>query len=169
MYPSQEYLRSILDYDPDTGLFVWRIRSDVPKEWNTRRAGKCAGCPDHRGYLFIGVNGCIYYAHRLAWLWMRGECPPDDIDHRDTDKANNKWENLRRGSRSENCANQKASKRNTSGFKGVSLYKKMGTWRAQIMVRRENIHLGYFLTKEAAREAYNKAAKSYFGVFAREA
>lgn len=167
--PSQNYIKSVLDYNLETGVFTWKYRNDVPKEWNTRRAGSIAGRTDKRGYITITIYKRHFYAHRLAWLWMTGECPYDDVDHRDRNPSNNKWSNLRRGSRTQNHGNRAISPKNTSGFKGVSLFKRDGTWRSQIQINGENIHLGYYLTPEKAHEVYMKAAKKYFGEFARSA
>ena len=165
--PSAEYIRSILDYSPETGEFRWKVRSDVPKECNTRWAGKITGCPNVKGYILIGINGRLYYAHRLAWLYMTGECPYDDVDHRDVNSSNNKWENLRRGTRTLNHGNRKISSKNTSGLKGASIFRRDGTWRAQIQVKGKNIHLGYYSTPEEAHKVYMEAAKKFFGEFAR--
>jgi len=165
--PSQEYIRSVFDYNPNTGVFKWKIRTDVPKEWNTRRAGKIAGRVQKNGYISIGINKKHFYAHRLAWIYMTGDCPYDDVDHKDRVKSNNKWENLRLGTRTQNFGNKTISPHNTSGYKGVSLFKRDGTWRSQIQVFGKNIHLGYYKTPEEAHKIYMEAAIKYFGEFAR--
>lgn len=167
--PSQEYLRSILDYDPRTGILRWKQRPDVPAETNKRWAGKITGSPDAYGYLRVNIHDSFYLAHRLIWVWMTGDQIAADIDHRDRDKSNNRWKNLRESSRSQNHANRAIGSKNTSGFKGVSLFRRDDTWRAQIQVNGENIHLGYYRTPEMAHKIYCKAAKKYFGEFARTA
>lgn len=91
----------------------------------------------------------------------------NQVDHRDGSPLNNQIENLRAATNSQNCANSKISKSNTSGYKGVTRQKQNQKWLAQIMVNRERIHLGYYNTKEAAAFAYQLAAKKYFREFAR--
>ena len=82
-------LRELLSYDPDTGLFRWS------KNKGSKDAGELAGCVSPKGYILIGIDGCLYLAHRLAWLYVHGEFPEKDIDHRDQDKSNNRICNLR--------------------------------------------------------------------------
>ena len=89
-------LRGLLAYDPSSGHFTWRVRR------GRAAAGKQAGYPQSRGYIQIGVRGSLYLAHRLAWLYMTGEWPVAEIDHRDGVINNNKWENLRPATRPEN-------------------------------------------------------------------
>ena len=161
-----EQLRAALIYDPETGVFTWRRRADVSKTWNTRYAGKQAGSPGGGGYIVIGFNYFIYGAHRLAWLWMNGEWPPNgEVDHIDTDGTNNIWTNLRDATHRQNGRNRGIGPNNTSGFKGVSRHG--ARWRAYIAVNYQRRHLGTFDTKEEAREAYITAAERLHGEFAR--
>ena len=168
-----EYLRSILDYDPETGLFTWRERPDTDLPWNRKYAGKRAGTLRSYSagkpgkYVVIMINGKNYLAHRLAWLWVKGEWPPGDLDHRDGNGANNAIENLRPAACWQNLANQGLSRANTTGFKGVTLRKSTGRYVAQIHVHGKNRHLGYFDSPEEAHAAYRKAAREHFGEFAR--
>lgn len=87
-----------------------------------------------------------------------------EIDHKDRDTFNNQRQNLRPATKLDNSRNRGPNKNNTSGFKGVRL--EAGKWRAQIRVSKKRIHLGRFATAVLAAEAYNKAAKKYFGEFA---
>lgn len=155
-------LRAILDYNPDTGLFVWLVDMS-----DRVHAGDLAGKRSKCGwYPRIRINGRLYLAHRLAWLWMTGEWPSAEIDHIDCDRGNNGWANLRAATHSQNNAN-KAPRKNNSGFKGVWLHRSSGLWHARIKVDTKEISLGYFRAREVAHEAYVHAANKYFGEFAR--
>jgi hypothetical protein len=111
------YVREILDYNPETGVFTWQ---KLPK-FRSDRTGKVAGCPDDRGYIRIRINNHYYRAHRLAWLIMTGESPGAlDVDHRNRNKSDNRWQNLRLATRAQNNANAPYKPgSNKHGFKGV--------------------------------------------------
>ena len=156
-------LHERLHYDPDTGKFRWRVSVSA-----NRKSGDEAG--DQKkdsGYILIGIDGHRYRAHRLAWLYMTGEWPEDQIDHRDNVRHHNWWSNLRLADNQKNQANSRRPKNNTSGFKGVYLYR--GRWRAKINPDRRQIHLGTFDDPSHAGAAYDRAAKQYFGEFGRAA
>lgn len=163
---TQERLKELLDYSPETGLFYWLI--DRPP---LRKAGDTAGALRDTGYISISVDDRACKAHQLAWLWMTGGWPPRFIDHRDTDKANNRWLNLRLATKSQNQANMRAPKNNKSGFKGVSRYRagdRRGLpWQASIGKDGKSFCLGHFETAEQAHMAYAIAARKLFGEFAR--
>lgn len=171
MQPSDitaDYVRSILEYSPVTGLFAWRYRCDVGRPWNARYVGALAGCKSKNGYLLISIKRTHYYAHRLAWLYMTGEWPPQQIDHIDGVRENNKWDNLRSATSSENACNKPKMPKNSSGYKGVGFHKSTGKWRAYICAPgHRHLHLGMFLTAETAYNAYCEAAKTLHGNFAR--
>jgi hypothetical protein len=155
-------LREVLSYDPETGVFVWRERLST-----RTRVGDVAGCPcKTNGYVLIRIDGRGYYAHRLAWLYMHGSFPPDEIDHRDGDRANNKLDNLRACSHAQNQKNR-PRQRNKSGFKGVRLERRTGKWFAAIASNGKQTHLGTYHTPEAAHAAYCAAAANLHGDFAR--
>jgi hypothetical protein len=167
-----EYVRSILDYNPETGIFRWRFRADCPQRWNTRYALSVAGTTLHRGAIYIRINRINCYGHRLAWLVMIGEWPIADIDHIDGNPSNNSWHNLREASDSENLCNRGRTKKNTSGFKGVSYYSAHPEWNLKRWVARirkdgTTHRLGYFTTPEEAHVAYDAAAKRLHGEFAK--
>lgn len=157
-------LKELLYYDAETGLFTRKVGRSGPNA----RAGDIAGCDNGQGYVRIYVDGVPYKAHRLAWFYMTGEWV-DEVDHRDTDRSNNRWDNLREATRSQNRTNCAAYRNNTSGYKGVSFYKRTGKWKAQIQKEGRKISLGYFETPEAAHAAYIDAANRLFGQFARAA
>ncbi len=146
--PTQEQLRALLDYDPETGIFT------------RKRTGKPSGCLNAYGYLHIGVGPYVYRAHRLAFIWMTGSCP-DCIDHIDGARANNAWRNLREATRAQNNANRAVTP------KGYTLYR--GKWQARISVDSRTKHLGLFDTEAEAHAAYLSAASELRGEFARVA
>lgn len=164
---TQEYLKSILDYDPETGVFIWRWRYDLPKICNYRDAGKEAGTIRPTGYRYISIDYRHWAAHRLAHIIMTGEHPVGDIDHINLDKADNRWCNLRLATRSQNQSNVPCHKLNKSGVKGVHLQKDCGRWVAYITVNRKRRHLGMFATKEEAIAARVEASLRLFGEFTR--
>ena len=161
MKPSAERIRELLDYDPLTGVILWRV-SPSPNV----RAGSVAGA-DCEGYRLIRICGGRYKGHQLVWLYMTGEWPSRQIDHIDTDRANNRWDNLRLATTSQNKANMGRRADNTSGFKGVSWYSRTNRWVAQIGFQGRTKRIGYFQTPEAAHSAYCAEAARLFGEFAR--
>lgn len=161
-----ERLRELLHYDPETGIFTWRVNC------RRARAGNIAGRSSGR-YLQVMMDYQAHLNHRLAWLYMTGEWPPIFIDHIDRNGVNNKWANLRLADDSQNQANRPAPKSNTSGMKGVykfaptrNLAKK---YYSTIIVRGRKYFLGCFFTGQEAEAAYQAAAVKYFGEFARVA
>jgi hypothetical protein len=164
-----DQLRALLDYDPETGIFRWRPRTNCRREWNTRYAGTIAGTQTkHLGYIQIAVYGRLYLAQRLAWLWMTGSwSTSEEIDHWDTNTSNNRWGNLREATSSQNKMNRPNRSDNTSGYKGVWWEKRRSKWVADIMVDSKRRHLGYFPTAEAAHAAYCEAAARLHKEFAR--
>ena len=144
-----ERVRELLNYDPETGIFTWRVsRGGVV-------AGAIAGANNGKGYLRIVIDNRKYRAHRLAWLMTFGEWPDDQIDHMDGDKLNNRIVNLRECSNSKNHQNLGgAYSNNAIGVLGVYYFKKSKKWRAQITHDKKQHHLGSFETPEQAHEAY---------------
>ncbi|MDE2105453.1 MAG: HNH endonuclease [Patescibacteria group bacterium] len=153
-----EFVRSILVYNSTDGIFTWKARSDTKdraaKAWN----GKPAGGKSNNKYISIKINGVLYKAHRLAWLYMTGEWPKYEIDHINGEPGDNRINNLREAKRTENSYNRGAQKDNTSGHKGVSFYKPYKKWRATIAADGKWRHLGYFESIEDAKAAYAKAS-----------
>lgn len=158
---SLERAHELLISNPDTGQFHWK------KSRGRVSAGTLAGTPYgiRRQYLGIGIDGRIYYAHRLAWFLTHGCWPAADIDHINGEYADNRLVNLREATTSQNIANSRRKRTNTSGHKGV--YRARGAWVAQIRVQRRKLHLGCFPTAELAGRAYQEAAAVHFGEFAR--
>lgn len=160
-------LMAAIDYDPETGSFVWKRRADKAANWNTRWAGKPAGTYDKDGYLCITINGFWYKAHRLAVLFVTGEWPEQDVDHEDLDPGNNRWLNLRTASRTDNNGNRAMAGNAASGLKGAYLVPSTGRWYSRIQRGEVSEYLGTYDTKEEAHAAYVRAAERLFGEFAR--
>lgn len=154
-----ERLRHLLDYDPITGNFTRRVTS------GKARAGKPAGSLYALGYVYICVDGVRRGAHRLAWLHYHGVMPPEQVDHINGKKDDNRISNLRLATHAQNNRNRPAQANNTSGFKGVR-QTAHGTWNARITVDHQEIHIGNYQTIEEARAAYDAAALMHHGDFA---
>ena len=162
-----ERLRSILRYDAATGFLYWNRRDDVGEWWNGRFAEKRAGAHlDRKGYCTIGIDNRTYRTHRVIWAYVTGEWPDTEVDHRDTDRQNNRFKNLRKASVEQQRMNMSLHKDSQTGFKGVSLNKRFG-YRSRIWVDKKEVTLGYFKTAEEAHAAYVAAARKHFGEFAR--
>lgn len=140
---TQSRLKELLHYSPVTGVFTNAIHRN-----GGVRKGTVSGCIDRSRittYLRISIGDKLYYAHRLAWLYVHGEFPKYQIDHIDGDGKNNAIENLRDVTCRVNSKNQRISKRNTSGVFGVSWGKRENKWVVRIMVNRRLHHVGYFV------------------------
>lgn len=155
-------VRSLLTYQRDTGIFIWRVSpaKAVP-------TGSVAGSPNSKGYLMIQIRRRLYMAHRLAWLYVYGKWPSEQLDHINGDKRDNRIANLREATGAQNCANRKRRSDNKSGYKGVCWHRRSGKWHAQICASGKSIHIGYFADVEEAAEAYRARATSLLGEFAR--
>ena len=133
-----------------------------------RYANTLAGHVASNKYTQVRVCGKCYYAHRIIWVLHNGDIPSGaEIDHIDTNPLNNKIENLRLATSAENKHNMNKPTHNTSGYKGVSLYKATGKYSAYIKLCGVKKHLGYFDTPELASKRYESAANKYFKEFAR--
>lgn len=155
---TQEYLKTILVFNSVTGDFV-RLESA-----GGAKAGDIAGCRAN-GYVQIGVKSKLYLAHRLAFLYMTGEWPKADVDHINHIKDDNRWQNIRECTRSQNKANCGIPKTNTSGFKGVCWDDARNRWMVQIKFKGKKIYLGRYEDKCTAAMAYNTKATELFGEF----
>jgi hypothetical protein len=162
-----EYIRSLLNYDQQSGVLRWRSRTDIPKHLNNRHAGTEAGWIDRKGYIQIQIDGRSYFAHRIIWVWMTGAWPKDQIDHKNGKRGDNSWHNLREANNTQNAQNSKMRSFNSSGFKGVSRHRETGKWCSEIRAANVRTYLGSFDTPEEAYAVYCRAAERMHGEFAR--
>jgi len=164
-------LKDALDYNPETGEFIWRIRRSSYA--GKLKIGSVAGTPvldtDGGTHINIGFEGKVYRAHRLAYLFMKGKWPEADIDHEDGVRTHNWWTNLRPASRGQNNANRhRLMPNNVSGKTGVSWVARLNRWLSRINVDSKVVHLGVF-AKDKLQDAVNarRAAElKYWGTYA---
>lgn len=156
-----EELKRLLEYNPATGEFFWLFTDRAVK------SGNLAGSVYKNGYRYIQILSIDYRAGRLAWYYMTGEDPFDFIDHKDGVRDNNRFNNLRKATNSQNQANRGAPINNTSGFKGVSWQVSRQKWFARIMVHGKTINLGRYDNIVDAVHAYRRAAIAVWGEYAK--
>jgi hypothetical protein len=166
--PPLEELKEFLDYNPETGIFIWK------KTTNPRiKVGSEAGCEKVKTknlvYREIKFNYIQYRAHRLAYYMYHGIDPRNnDIDHEDRNGLNNKINNLRLATHSDNSKNRSIAENNTSGVTGVTWDKRRGKWQAQLKLNGKHKFLGYYLNIQDAAQARKEGEKKYFGKFRRQ-
>lgn len=164
--PSQEVLRQLLDYDPETGVLRWKerpatfFRDGFADAWNAKWAGKEIRHVSSDGYIQCRLFNRAQKAHRLIWKLVTGD-DPSFIDHIDGNRQNNRRANLRDVDRAANQKNMRLSGANTSGVCGVYLDKRRGTWYARITVNWADINLGTFRSFEDAVAARKEAELRY--------
>ncbi len=152
---TRERLMELFDYNPSDGLFVRRAAV------GNQVKGTIAGTVDKTGYIMITINYKRCLAHRLAFLFMTGSMPPDEVDHLNGVKTDNRFCNLRQVDRTENCHNTRMLDSNTSGVTGVYWNKNRNKWRAHIKVNNRKINLGSFGDFDEAVAARKKADIKY--------
>lgn len=157
---TRQQLKDFLSYNPRTGLFHWKrtVRS-------CKKGAEAGHSNDANQYSRISLNGIQYYAHVLAWFYMVGKWPEHEVDHRDTNKSNNRWKNLREATHPQNNWNRPKTRVNKSGFKGVKIVQHGFT--ARITHNKRTVLLGSFSSAILAAKAYDRAARKYHGRFAR--
>jgi hypothetical protein len=142
---TQERLKEFLHYDPITGILIRKVTTS-----RRAKAGDIAGCKSKAGYIEIRVDGKLYRAHRLAWLYEKGYFPEYGLDHKDRIKHHNWILNLRELSQQCNVRNTGNRKNNTSSVKGVYWFKRDKKWRAMIGINQKIKHLGLYNSFENA-------------------
>ena len=159
--PTQERLKELLEYNPQTGIFTRKITSSNAKK------GSIAGGMNSSGYNVISIDSKHYRAHRLAWMYVYGEDPSSFIvDHINRDQLDNRINNLRLVSPLQSSANTgKHSDRISNLPKGV-YQQKSGNYQAQIHCRGKRHYLGTFASIEEAAKAYQRKADELHGAFA---
>lgn len=150
---TQSRLKQVLAYDLNTGVFTRVARSGVI-------AGTIAGTLKPDGYRQVRVDGRKHYAARLALLYVTG-IYPDFVDHINGDRDDNRFSNLRQATKVQNGQNIALSKRNSSGYTGVSWREASQKWLVRIMLERRSIHIGYAETAEQGYEMYLAAKRKY--------
>jgi hypothetical protein len=149
---SHSYLKSVLYYDPWTGVFT-RLKQTS----NRVIIGDDARVKRKDGYYQVCVQAKVYLAHRLAWFYVHGVWPKEEIDHKNRDPSDNRIANLREATSLQNKYNGKKRSNNTSGFIGVCYYKAYDKWTAAHTTNGVSVFLGYFDTAEEASAAYQVA------------
>ena len=157
-----EELRAMLDYDPETGAFTWKVKVRAQTV-----VGEEAGYLNNRGYRTIMIKGVQYLSHRLAWYYVYGVEPKEYLDHVNSVRYDNRIDNLREATNTENMRNQGKKPNNTSGFKGVHWNKGSQKFCARCWTGGKRHHLGYYDTSEEAHAAYVAFAKEHHGNFAK--
>lgn len=145
---SQDQLKNLLSYDPDTGIFAWAVARGTKI-----KPGFIAGCPNTDGYIKIVYMRRTYSAHRLAFLYMTGSYPEAEVDHVDGNPQNNKWANLRACSRQENMQNKLPNKGRKIGSL-VGANRNLERWISRISSNGTQIHIGVYETEFEAHQAY---------------
>ena len=171
--PQASELKDIFNYDESSGKLYWRPRpigsfkdAHHGAIWNKRFAGKEALISvSLKGYLYGSINGAKIRAHQVVWAIMNGEWASLPIDHINAIRTDNRIENLRVATNSQNQFNRGKQRNNTSGYKGVFLQK--GRWMAKIGYMGRPIVIGYFASKEDAYKAYCEEALRLHGEFAK--
>jgi len=156
--PSQEYLCQRFEYDPETGVLLWRYREGGYPQWNKRFAGKPALNAQLAGYRRGKLDGKYYRAHRIIWKLVFGT-EPQNIDHINGDRGDNRIDNLRSVGQSENLKNMRRRRDNISGVTGVCWFKARSKWHVRVKVCGKDRHIGYFADFEQAVAARKEAEK----------
>jgi hypothetical protein len=157
---TQSELKQSLSYNPETGIFHW-----IKSTSSLIKINDIAGCITGHGYIFIGVSGKRYYAHRLAWLYIHGNFPPEQIDHINNIRNDNRLSNLRLATNQENSLNSCMKSNNKSGYKGVSFDSQRGLWVARISFNGIYKYIGRFRTAKQASIAYDECAEKHHNQF----
>lgn len=157
---TQETVRKLFNYEPETGKLTWNYPSS-----NRIKLGDEVGKSGPAGYSAVRIGGVNYLVHRLIYLYFHGVFPRQ-VDHINRNRLDNRIENLRESTQSENCGNCFKSSVNTSGFKGVEWNPKNRKWRVKIKKDYKTVEIGSFIDQVDAAQAYNLAAERYFGDYA---
>lgn len=169
MHKSPEAIRELLDYDPGTGLFVWKPRA---RKWCksqrsfaafkvTNEGNRAFTSKNSDGYFTGAFLGLPVKAHQIAWAHHYGEWPESWIDHINGDRSDNRISNLRLVDGAGNARNRKRAANNTSGVTGVGWQRRIQKWTAQIKVDGRPIHLGVFASKQDAIAARQLAERKH--------
>lgn len=167
--PPQEHLRELIDYDPVSGIAAWKSRPVTrphDKTWNSCFAGKQIGGRAKTQYFWISIHDVNYLLHRVIFKWMTGK-DVLVVDHKDLDKKNNKWDNLREADQSQNRCNAPTGKSSKSGVKGLFLTRS-GKWQGKVTLQGQHYWTARFQLEEDAKEALEKLRSVVHGDFAKD-
>lgn len=154
-----ERVREVLSYDPETGIFTRKVRLAQRHHVGDRADFVVTG-GGLKGYRRVSLDSQRFLAHRLAWLYVHGEWPANEIDHRDGNPSNNRIGNLRDVTGAVNLQNMRVPRKtNSSGYLGVYKHAQNDTWVARIQKDRRTIHIGCFADPAEAHQAYLKAKR----------
>lgn len=159
---SHARLLELLTYVPETGLF---IRNTTQGRY--KRGDVHGNIGATLGYWEIMVDGDRFYGHRLAWFYMTGEWPPVTVDHENTIRSDNRWENLRLATKGQQMMNRGKTKNNKSGAKGISWDDKNQKWCAEVRFEYRRYWLGRFDELDQAVGAADAKRAELHGEFAR--
>lgn len=148
---TQKTLKELLYYDLNTGVFTWRV-----DRGGKVKVGRVVGWID-QGYIRMEILGATYLAHRLAFLYVEGEFPSHEVDHKNNVRSDNRWHNLRKCLHIENTYNRSLRSNNTSGIKGVSWHKAINKWQVAISANKKRYYLGVFEDLELAEFVASEA------------
>lgn len=165
---TQEELKRRLRYEPLTGEFIWinTHRHRVGKQAGSLRSGESRR--DGKRYRIINIGGVLYRANLLAWFYMTGQWPTSDVDHKDTDCTNDRWENLRLATRTQNNVNTDRRPVGVSGARGVLFDPRyLKPWKATASVQNKTVVLGRFSTRDEAIAARADFDRRNYGEFTR--
>ena len=155
----QETVKKLFHYDAESGMLLWRYGNGRNvKPWQQAKA------PNGQGYYTVKINGTNYRVHRLIWLYVYGDFPKEDIDHKNRIRNDNRLCNLRAVSRTDNCQNISLPNHNKSGHIGVSWFELRKTWTVYVKVNKKNKWLGYYKNLDDAIAARKAGEKQYYNL-----
>jgi hypothetical protein len=155
----QETVRKLFHYDAESGILLWRYGNGKNvKPWQQAKS------LNGQGYCTVKVNGTNYRVHRLIWLYVYGDFPKEDIDHKNRIRNDNRLCNLRAVSRTDNCQNISLPNHNKSGHIGVSWFDLRKTWTVYVKVNKKNKWLGYYKNLDDAIAARKAGEKQYYNL-----
>jgi hypothetical protein len=160
--PTARQVRDVYDYDPETGVFTWKADRVTSSGKVVHLAGDVAGSIQFKGYWVVTIGGKQYLAHRVAWLYVTGQWPAQNIDHKNGWKMDNSWANLRDVSPLVNSQNRQGAQKNSAtGLLGASWNRLKCKFTARLKVNGRYLSLGYHDTAEAAHAAYVAAKRQH--------
>jgi hypothetical protein len=167
--PSQEKLQELLDYDPETGIVIWRTRAGNDRytnRFNRHYAGKVAGGCKGGKYLWVSIQNENFMLHRVIFKLMTGR-DPELVDHENGNKHDNSWSNLREATPSQNRCNTRVTSRSLSGIKGVR-QAPSGKWQGLVTKSNKVYRTKLYSTAEEAKIELEEIRKAVHGEFARQ-